>query len=226
MSNQEVNSSTGVTPQNSVITSTTEEDNQSNEKSPSSEPVSSRSEDYSHDDLGDSSSACKPDSYENDALVVRSESVIKSPFQIKPLFVSSSTTPVIKVVDSSRDHIESECNSELKRPFGSHFSTFRGTSQNSNIFSTSTIPPTNPFSRTSSFSSNFISSSTISDTNDSNSESSIVFEPSKLIPSSTSSIFDSNILRPSVLRTKDSCSEGNHFLFKLKLMFFLISFRK
>lgn len=207
MSNPEVNSS-AVTPQHSIITSTTSEDEIQNnlEASKDSADREPNVEDSQHNQ-----SLNKDNVSESDNYVVRSESVIKSPS--KALFVSSST-PVIKVMDSSQEFSEKENNNEVKRSIGASVIAQTpsqcASSQNSISFLHSATNPTlaNPFLRTSSLSSNFFNSP---DNSDLNSDNSFSFAPSKLLsPFSSNNPFEASTTeRPSVLRAADSNAEGN-----------------
>lgn len=201
MSNPEVNSS-AVTPQHSTITSTTEDDNQINFETQknSAEPDLQDAEEVEEggaESLADSESRA------------RSESVIKSPS--KPLFVSSST-PVIKVVDSSQESGEKEDSSDARRYTGTGViaqpSSQCASPQNSTSFlhSASSPTPSNPFLRTSSFSSN-INSSSASDNSDLNPESSFIFAPPKLLtPFSNNNLFEAS---PSFLRPVFKAAESD-----------------
>lgn len=213
MSNPEVNSS-AVTPQHSTITSTTEDDSQINfetqRNSAESNPL----------DGEQSPSADQENAIESENCA-RSESVIKSPS--KPLFVSSSTTPVIKVVDSSLESDEKEDSSEEKRSIGTgviaQTSSQSASPQNSSsfLYSASSPSPSNPFLRTSSFSSNFNSNST--DNVDLNSESPFSFAPPKLLtPFSSKNPFEtsSSFERPSIFKAADSKAESKWTSFYLE----------
>ncbi|KAI2806144.1 hypothetical protein RDWZM_009288 [Blomia tropicalis] len=148
--------------------------------------------------------------------IARSESVIKSPS--KPLFVSASTTPVIKVVDSSSveddNEVQNDCaNQPSKSRFintsviatASNSFLYQNTnvSSNTSFLSTSAIA-TNPFLRISSFGSSF-GSSDDSSVDEANNSDSFSFAPSKLSKpalSARSGLFDSsnaNLKRPSVV---------------------------
>lgn len=212
MSSQEVNSSTATTtPQHSSITSTTSEDDSQNnlpdQAEASNETIDASLTEANAEQRLDNASV----STESDSLVVRSESVIKS--TSKPLFVTSST-PVIKVVDSSQEISEKDSNNDVKRAIGTSViaQPSSGASQTSFLHSTSNPSPSNPFLRTSSFSAGISSSS--HDNSDPNSDSASIFAPPKLFaPFSGSNLFDTSasFQRPSVLRAADSNNEGVFF---------------
>ena len=227
MANQEVNSSWAVTPQHSTITSTTSEDdsqsnnNNNNNPETQADQIESSCKSDSPDNADNSQSDKVNNTTESDSCIVRSESVIKSP--CKPLFVSSSTTPVIKIVDSSLESPEKdEDSNEEKKSISTtttsviaQTSTQSASPQNSTSFlhAASSPTPFNPFLRTSSFSSNITSSSAF-DSSDPNTDSSFIFAPPKLFtPFSSSNLFDTsaNFQRPSVLKTVDSDKEGTFY---------------
>lgn len=214
MSSQEVNSSTATTtPQHSSITSTTSEDDSQNnlpdQAEASNETIDACLTEGKAEQRLDNASV----STESDSLVVRSESVIKS--TSKPLFVTSST-PVIKVVDSSQEISEKDSNNDVKRAIGTSViaqPSSGASPQTSFLHSTSSPSPSNPFLRTSSFSAGISSSS--HDNSDPNSDSASIFAPPKLFaPFSGSNLFDTStsFQRPSVLRAADSNNEGLFFL--------------
>ena len=196
--NQEVNSS-AITPQHSTITSTTSEDDSAQNKLDIPKNIN-----QSNFEKNENNNQNKDEEYENCI-----ESEIKSP--TKSINVSSST-PMIKIVDSSQEFPEKDNNSdEVKRCFGANTIAqvySQCSSQNSSSFlHTATNPtPTNPFLKTSSFSSNFSNSS---ENPDLNSDNSFMFAPPKLLTSfSSNNLFETSSFQSPILKVPDSIALG------------------
>ena len=205
--------STAFTAQNSSESATTDASEAVKESDDQSTPkISSDSNETSAD--SEPKVEEKGEGENSEMHVVRSESVIKSP--CKPPFVSSSATPVIKVIESSYESGETESGHETKKSQPTSViaqSSLASTNflQHSSIQMNSPFIPlsNNPFLKTGTSFSNFTSSSSPQNS-ESKSESSVIFAPPKLVTlSSNYGQMESSFLKPSVLKVSESNLDGN-----------------